>query len=58
MDKVIELAIRLKGITYSDWLKVRTIIDKSFEMQKRELENSLQLSDSEQLQKATRSLFG
>lgn len=36
----------LEGITYQEWLNLRTTIDKTFVQQKRELELQLKFSDT------------
>lgn len=45
MDKPIaEIVKKLDGISYSDWQKLQYVMNKAFELKKRELEKSLKLS--------------
>ncbi|WP_245157209.1 hypothetical protein [Anaerovorax sp. IOR16] len=49
---------KLQGISYRDWVKVKTSVDRAFEMKKRELENDIQLTDKEKVKELIRSQFG
>ena len=56
MKKYIEA---LQNISYPEWVKLRTAIDKNFDMQKKELEKDIQLSaDSDELHRIIHSQFG
>lgn len=56
--EVLEVAEKLRGISCRDWKQLKVIIDKSFDAQKSELENALQLTSLEELEKISQSLFG
>lgn len=55
MDNYIE---SLKGITYLEWVKLRTGIDRSFEQQKSESERLLKLADTKTVKSLIQSQFG
>lgn len=44
-NKIKSYVNSLKKISYLDWIKLRIIIDRSFELDKKELENKLQLNE-------------
>lgn len=48
----------LKGITYSEWIKLKIAIDKDFQQRISEKSNSIQLTDSERIEKLIHSQFG
>lgn len=48
----------LQGISYSDWVKLKTGIDGAFELQKREAEEGLILASEDEVKKIIRSHFG
>lgn len=49
----------LQGISYFDWIKLKTAIDRSFKMQISELEKEIQLTNNtEQIERLIRSQFG
>ena len=54
MEKYLEA---LNGITYEQWEKLKTGIDRQFEFRKKELSGSIQLS-SKDVAKLIRSQFG
>lgn len=55
MDNYIE---SLKGITYQEWIKLRTGIDRAFEQQKSESEHLLKLADTKTVKLLIQSQFG
>jgi len=55
MEKYIEA---LKDISYSDWIKLRTGMDRAFEHQKGEFENNLKLASTETVKNIIQSQFG
>lgn len=48
----------LENISYCDWIKLRTAIDRKFEQQKGELEKGLKLTEVEAVYKLIHSQFG
>ena len=48
----------LKGITYSDWIKLKFAVDREFQNRISEKTNSIQLTDSVKLEKLIHSQFG
>ena len=48
----------LSGIKYSEWIRVKTAIDRYFDSEKRELETQIQLSKPDTVKKLIRSQFG
>lgn len=48
----------LSGITYLEWVRVKTAIDRYFDSEKRELETQIQLSKPDTVKKLIRSQFG
>lgn len=48
----------LEGITYSEWIRLRTGIDRTFEQQKGEFEKHLKLANSDLPMNIIRSQFG
>ena len=48
----------LSGINYSEWIRVKTAIDRYFDSEKRELETQIQLSKPDTVKKIIRSQFG
>lgn len=55
MDKYIQ---SLKGISYSEWIKLKTAVDRSFEQKIGEFKKEIKLSDHEDVEKIIRSQFG
>lgn len=55
MEKYIKA---LQGISYSEWIKLKTGIDKEFERQKSESEKTFKLADTENVEMVIRSQFG
>lgn len=56
MEKYIEA---LKGISYSEWIKLQIAINRKFEMQRKELEKGLQLqNENNEIEKIIQSQFG
>lgn len=56
LNKIIEA---MSEITYHDWIKLEMVVDEKFNIQKRELEKTLQLSnDSPTIEELIRSQFG
>lgn len=55
MKKYLE---HLKGITYPEWIRLRTGIDRAFEQQKGESEKQLKLADAEIVENLIQSQFG
>ncbi len=47
----------LKGISFSDWIKVKIAVDRMFENIRREYEKEFTLSDPEYVKKLIRSQF-
>lgn len=50
-----EYIIALQGISYSDWVKLKAGIDRTFEMQKREFEKNLKLANTDHVKKIIQS---
>lgn len=48
----------LENISYGDWIKLKTAVDRKFEQQKGEFEKGLKLTDVEIVYKLIRSQFG
>ena len=48
----------LEGITYADWIKLRTAIDREFQHRISELSNTVKLTDSGRIEKLIHSQFG
>ena len=42
-EKLLELANRLSGISYPEWLMLRMLVDRKFDIKKNELEKELKL---------------
>lgn len=42
-EKLLGLANRLSGISYPEWLKLRMLVDRKFDIKKNELEKELKL---------------
>lgn len=51
-------AKNLEGITYLEWIKLKTTVDELFNLKKRELENDIQLSDANEITEAIHRQFG
>ena len=48
----------LSGINYSEWIRVKTAIDRYFDSEKREQETQIQLSKPDTVKQLIRSQFG
>ena len=48
----------LQGITYPEWVKLRTGIDRAFEHQRRESEKTLKFTDNKIVNSIIQSQFG
>ena len=48
----------LSGISYSEWIEVKTAVDRYFTFKKRELECHIQLSKADTVKELIRSQFG
>ena len=48
----------LRGISYADWIRVKTAIDRVFEKQKSELEQGLKFADVNIAKRIIQSQFG
>lgn len=48
----------LKGISYSEWIKLRTGMDRAFEHEKGELEKKLKFANTEVVERLIRTQFG
>ena len=48
----------LNGISYSDWIKLKSGVDRKFEMQKGEFEKKLKLANPDETIKLIQSQFG
>lgn len=48
----------LEGITYSQWIKVRFAVDKSFDRKIGELKKDLELSDTKNVEEIIHQQFG
>lgn len=48
----------LSGITYLEWVRVKTAIDRYFDSEKREQETQIQLSKPDTVKQLIRSQFG
>ena len=48
----------LEGISCSQWIKIKTAIDRYFALKKRELEGQIQLSKPDTVKELIRSQFG
>lgn len=55
MDEYIEA---LKGISYPEWIKLKTAIDRVFEKEKSELEQKLKFADVDIAKRIIQSQFG
>lgn len=55
MEKYLE---SLKGITYPEWVKLKTGIDRTFDTEKSELERQLKFADVKKAARIIRSQFG
>lgn len=51
-------AKNLEGITYLEWIKLKTAVDELFNLKRRELENDIQLSDANEITEAIHRQFG
>lgn len=56
--KTAKYADALSGISYSEWIEVRTAVDRYFSLKKRELEGQIQLSSPDTVKELIRSQFG
>lgn len=56
-EEMQEYIIALQGISYSDWVKLKAGIDRTFEMQKREFEKNLKLANTDHVKKIIHSQF-
>lgn len=57
-QEVLKYIEGLKGISYSDWAKLKTVIDRNFEIQVSELKSKIQLTNPEMIEKLIQSQFG
>lgn len=57
-DKITEAAKALVGLSYFDWLKLRSAVDNEFSKKEREFERELKLSADNDIAKAIREQFG
>lgn len=57
-QEVLKYTESLKGISYSDWAKLKTAVDRNFEIQVSELKNKIQLTNPEMIEKLIQSQFG
>lgn len=55
MDKYIK---ELEGISYGEWIKLRSAMDRYFDVRKKELERQIQLTSSNEIEKFIHSQFG
>lgn len=56
---VLEKCIKaLDGISYRDWIKLRTAVDRKFNQQKGEFEKALKLAETEVILELIHSQFG
>lgn len=55
MEKYIKV---LDGITYSQWIKIRTAIDRRFEQEIGEFKKGLKLSDCKKVENIIHQQFG
>ncbi len=46
-EKLLGLANRLSGVSYPEWLKLRMLVDRKFDIKKNELEKELKLASFE-----------
>ena len=58
MSSLKECVDTLKGIKYSDWVAIRSAVDRAFEYQKGEFEKNLKLADTDAVLRIIRSQFG
>lgn len=57
-QEVLKYIEDLKGISYSDWTKLKTVVDRSFEIQVSELKSKIQLTNPEMVERLIQSQFG
>ena len=55
IEEALEL---LAGIEEKDWKRIRDIVDRAFQIQKRDLERHIQLADFEELKDLSFYMFG
>lgn len=48
----------LQGITFTEWIKLKVAVDRSFDMQKGEFEKTLKLANCEEIERLIQSQFG
>lgn len=48
----------LKGITYEEWLKLSTVMNRYFENEVRKSYSKIELTDNKQVENLIRSQFG
>lgn len=48
----------LSGISYRDWIKLKTAVDRAFQNKIREAEGGLKLTDSQEVSNLIHSQFG
>lgn len=48
----------LEGISYSEWTRLKTAVDRSFDMKLKELETDIKMPDADQIRKLMDSQFG
>ena len=58
IDKISEAAKALVGLSYPDWLKLRSAVDLEFAKKERELERTLELSADDDVVTPIREQFG
>ena len=58
MSSLKECVIALTGISYRDWVVIKTAVDRAFERQNSEFETGLKLADTDTVLKIIQSQFG
>lgn len=48
----------LQNISYKEWIKLKTAIDRVFEMKKSEIEKNIKLANAEEVKLVIQSQFG
>lgn len=56
--ELLEFVHKLEGISYWDWQKVKTAIDRNFEMKISESKRGMQLTNPKEVEAIIRSQFG
>jgi hypothetical protein len=58
MNQIENVLKTMEGLSYSDWIRLRTATDRIFDSKVSELRKDIQLTDSTKIKKLIQSQFG